>query len=160
MLVVDHLFRPAQHRPFVARLIYEEFWRDRAGYSAEHFERRLAEAGAAGRIPLSFLALEDGRPVGTINLVDNDDEARTHLRPWLAALAVVADRRRSGVGRALVGRLLDEAAALGFREVYLGTDAPAYYARFGATPLERATGALVVMRCPTRVLPGRSGPPR
>lgn len=160
MLVVDHLFRHAQHRPYVARLIYDEFWRDRPGYSAEHFERRLAEAREPGLIPLSFVALDAGRPVGTVNLVDNDDEARAHLHPWLAALAVVSDRRRAGVGRALVGRLLDEAAALGFETVYLGTDAPAYYARFGAEILERSTDALVVMRCPTTAAGGRIPLPR
>lgn len=47
-------------------------------------------------------------------------------------------------------RLLELAARLGYDAVYLGTDAPAFYARFGASFHEQARPDLVTMRCPTR----------
>lgn len=84
----------------------------------------LRQANNPDAIPLSLLALVDGEPVGTINLVENDDESRSHLRAWLAALFVVAKQRGRGIGTDLVGALADKAAALGISTLYLGTDNP------------------------------------
>ena len=150
---IDHLFNHPRHIARVAGAIYDEFWADQNGYSAADLERLLGDANSDSSIPLSFVALALGEPVGTINLIDNDDEARTHLHPWLAALVVLEPHRGQGIGTALVERLLDAAARLGYSELYLGTDAPAFYARFGATIHEHARSDLVIMRCPTQ---GRS----
>ena len=150
---IDHLFNHRQHVARVAGVIYDEFWADQSGYSASDLERLLGDALSDSTIPLCFVALELGEPVGTINLIDNDDPSRTHLHPWLAALVVIESHRGQGIGAALVARLLDAAARLGYGEVYLGTDAPGYYERFGATIHEHVRSDLVIMRCPTQVRP-------
>ena len=99
MLCVDYLFEHPEHLECVAEWIHAEFSADKrplasvAGFA-------VTSSNCADRIPLSLLALADDVPVGTINLVENDDENRTYLRPWLAALFVVPDRRRQGIGRA------------------------------------------------------------
>lgn len=147
---IDHLFNHRAHLPTIANAIYEEFWVGRPGYSPAVFEQLLEDASGADRIPLSLVALVDDRPAGTINLIDNDDEARTHLHPWLAALVVFPEYRGHGIGSALVRRLLDEAARLGYGEVFFGTETPEFYTRLGATILEPGSGNLVVMRCATR----------
>ncbi len=154
-LRIDHLFEHPEHLPEVARWIYEEFWRDRAGYSVATFERLLREASDPDRVPLSLLALADGRPAGTVNLVHTDSETRPDLHPWLAALVVVPERRGLGIGSALVRALLGHAARLGFRELFLGTDIPAYYARFGAERVQTVRGELCIMR--VALATGRGG---
>lgn len=149
---IDHLFNHDEHRAYIARAIFAEFWADQPEYSPAVFERLLADASSADRIPLSLVALIDSQPAGTINLIDNDDEKRRHLHPWLAALIVFPPYRHHGIGSALVVRLLAEAARLGFEEVYFGTDAPGFYKRLGATYFEQARSDLVIMRCATKAL--------
>ena len=102
------------------------------GEVLEVAQRMLRDADNPDRIPLSLLALVDGQPAGTVNLIHNDDKTRPHLHPWLAALVVVPERRGQGIGSALVRALLQEARRLGCDELYLGTDIPGFYERLGA----------------------------
>jgi predicted N-acetyltransferase YhbS len=152
---IDHLYAHYDHLPRIARMIYEEFWVGTDGYTLTELEARLADATSPDRIPLSLVALVDGRPAGTANLIDNDDAARPHLHPWLAALVVLPEHRGLGIGSDLVARLLREAERLGYPEVFLGTGTPRFYARFGAEIIDQARENLFVMRCPT----ASCGPP-
>lgn len=56
----------------------------------------------------------------------------------LRSVAVRPDRRRRGVGRALVAHLIARARAAGVADIYLlTTDAVDYFARLGFEPLDR-----------------------
>jgi predicted N-acetyltransferase YhbS len=143
---IEHLCAHPQHISLVAGWIYEEFWAGRPGYDVGVFERRLREARDPGRIPLSLLALVDGQPVGTVNLVECDSERRPDLRPWLAALVVARGQRGSGIGGALVRALVGEARRLGLTELFLGTDIPAFYERLGGRVVERFDDGTCIMR--------------
>ena len=147
---IDHLFHHPEHLRLVARWIYNEFWVGKAGYSVETFENLLRQAGDPDHIPLSLVALVDGQPAGTVNLIQCDSERRPHLFPWLAALVVVPEHRRKGVGSLLVRRVVGEATKLGYDELYLGTDIPSYYAAFGAKIHERFEDNLCIMRIPLK----------
>ncbi len=142
---IAHLKDHPEHFPTVARWIHEEFWTGREGHSPERMEARLRTASDPDRIPLSLLALVDGEPAGTVNLVENDDEEREHLTPWLAALLVIPERRGQGIGSRLVRELGAHARRLGVERMYLGTDIPAYYERLGARVHEQVTEAFCVM---------------
>jgi predicted N-acetyltransferase YhbS len=119
--------------PFVAHLVFEEFW---AAVPDGLSEAYLAEAfgGRAepGRVLTSLVALEGDTPLGCVHLIDNDDSSLPDLHPWLAAMVVVRERRGQGIGSALVRAMLDEARALGFRQLWFGTDGPGFYERLGA----------------------------
>jgi GNAT superfamily N-acetyltransferase len=143
---IDHLFQHPQHVRLAAGWIYDEFWTGQAGYSVETFEGLLKLARDPDRIPISLLALAGGEPAGTVNLIDNDDPKRPHLHPWLAALVVVPEYRRHGIGTALVRTLIGAAWRLGFDGLYLGTDIPPFYARLGAERHEQVTGSFCIMR--------------
>ncbi len=145
---ICHLFERPECYPAVATWIHNEWWTDKPGHTPETMEARLRQARTADRIPLSLLALVDGVPAGTINLVENDAETRPHLYPWLAALLVKPRFRGRGVGSALVNRLILEARRLGVTEMYLGTDIPEYYVRFGAVIHERMKPPFVYMKLP------------
>lgn len=146
---IAHLFEHPHWRALVASWIYEAFWRDRpdSGFTPETLEGYLREASDPDCIPLSLLALVDGRPAGTVNLVEDDVFHRPGMRPWLAALVVVPEFRRAGVGTALVRACRDHAARLGVSPLYLGTDIPDFYRAFGAESIER-DGDLDIMRLP------------
>ena len=145
---IGHLFDHPEHVGLVAHWIYDEFWVGKAGYRVETFEDLLRQASDPDRIPLSLLALVDGQPAGTVNLVQCDSQRRPHLFPWLAALVVVPEHRRRGLGSLLVRRVIEEATRLGYEELFLGTDIPSYYAAFGASVYERFEDELCIMRIP------------
>lgn len=145
-IVIEPLCKHPQLRPAVAQLIYDEFWTNDPDASPAWMEGRLSEAADHARLPLSFVALADGAMVGTINLIDNDDDQRLHLWPWLAALAVAPGWRGRGVGSQLVDELLRAAAALEIDTVYFGTDGPGFYQRLGAVVHEQVTEVFCIMR--------------
>ena len=149
---IDHLFERPERIPLVAGWIYDEFWNGKPGYSVATFETLLRAARDPDRVPLSLLAFADENPVGTVNLVHTDSETRPDLHPWLAALFVVPEARRWGIGTALVRELNAHAARLGFAELFLGTDSPAFYSRLGAERVQTVRGDLCIMRftlCPS-----------
>lgn len=134
---IVHLFEAPEHRAATAALIHHEFWREVPGASAERMAARLALADRADKLPLALIALQGGKLVGAINLVDNDDEHHPEWHPWLAGMVVAPAWRGQGIGTALVRALLGHARRLGFERVYFGTDGPGFYTRLGALPHEQ-----------------------
>jgi predicted N-acetyltransferase YhbS len=100
---------------------------------------KTSERLREGRLPeLALVAAEAGSIVGTVQLwqVAAGGQCRALL---LGPLAVHPDRRRCGIGSALVQRALRDASRRRHRAVLLVGDAP-YYARFGFS--SEKTGAL------------------
>lgn len=131
MLRIQHLYQTPEHIRMVAEWIYNEFWTDKPHMSADILEGYLRNATTDHQIPQSLLAFWDGSPAGTVNLIENDDDSRPHLRPWLAALLVLPEYRHRGIGSALVRECVAAASKLGEKHLYLGTDIPAYYEALG-----------------------------
>ena len=93
-----------------------------------------------------LVAREDGAVVGTVQIVRADSENGRH-RAEVQRLAVRADRRGSGVGRALLEAAVHRARGLGLRLLWLttheDTGSDRFYeavgwARLGAMPLYSA----------------------
>jgi len=98
-LRIDHLLRTPEHVETVARMIHREFWVGVPGGLTEEFlVDHLRHTGDLQRLPLSWVALSGGQPIGTVNLIDNDDAKRAHLHPWLAAMVVLEPWRGRGIG--------------------------------------------------------------
>jgi predicted N-acetyltransferase YhbS len=143
--VIRHLFESPQQIPTVAQWIYNEFWANQDRHTPESLQAALREATCPDRIPLSLVATCYGLPVGTVNLIENDDEDRPHLTPWLAALFVQPGFRGRGIGSLLVRSLKHNARQMDVPVMHLGTDNPRFYARLGATILERRRKDLWIM---------------
>ena len=147
---IDPLCRHAHLADSVASLVYEEFWRDRAGgMTLDELRAHFRGVGEPVRLPIALVALADGELAGTVSLIDNDDRNRRHLHPWLAAMVVAGRFRGQGIGTRLVQALLAQAARLGYRTVYFGTDGPGFYERLGAKPHEQVTPEFRIMRFDT-----------
>jgi predicted N-acetyltransferase YhbS len=155
---IDHLANHPRHLSFVVELVYREFWADvDGGLTRDDLATAFGGKGRPGRVLASLIALEahtrDHTPghtcLGCVHLIDNDDESRPELHPWLAAMVVVADRRGQGIGSALVRALTREARAMGFEQVWLGTDGPGFYERLGALEHQRVREGFWIMRLPT-----------
>ncbi len=130
---IEKLPAHPQHVPFVAGLVWREFWADVPdGLSEDYLARAFGGRAEPGRVLGSWLALEGDEPLGCVHLIDHDDSVLTELTPWLAAMVVVPARRGQGIGSALVRALLAEARAMGFARIWFGTDGPGFYERLGA----------------------------
>jgi|SRR5690348_8469201 predicted GNAT family N-acyltransferase len=77
------------------------------------------------------LALEDGRPVACGRMVAHGDYAK------IGRMAVLAERRGTGVGRRVMEFLIEHARRLGFRHVVLDAQlhAEGFYLKQGFTPV-------------------------
>ena len=139
---IEALLAQPQHVPFVAGLVYREFWAGvPGGLTEEYLTRAFGGHAEPGRVLKSWVALEQDEPLGCVHLIDHDDDTLPELYPWLAAMVVVPERRGQGIGSALVRTLLGDARAMGFQRVWLGTDGPHFYERLGARRhLQRGTG--------------------
>ena len=86
----------------------------------------LPTAGVADWFDLFWVADHDGRVVGAAGMERYGDGG------LLRSVAVAREWRGSGIGRALVDRVLEEGHAAGVREVYLlTTTAEHYFPRLG-----------------------------
>ena len=95
----------------------------------------------ADRIPLTFIALDDGEePVGTAAIVEHDMETHRELYPWLGGVYIIPAARRCGVASALIRDLTSWAAGFGVRDLYLYTyAAERLYQKLGWRVLSRET---------------------
>src|SRR5688572_2107352 len=99
---IDYLANQTQFIPTLARWTYEEWRHLRPGDSIEGRIERLQKESSGSRIPTIFVAFDGSDFLGSAKLVVNDMEIRAELTPWLAGVFVVPQRRRRGIGAALV----------------------------------------------------------
>ncbi|OQX29714.1 MAG: hypothetical protein B0D92_02260 [Spirochaeta sp. LUC14_002_19_P3] len=74
------------------------------------------------QLPVCFIALGNETLLGTISLKEKSISHNPELTPWCAALLVVPEMRRRGIGSALVSALEREARRRDYRELYMSTD--------------------------------------
>lgn len=125
----------------VAEAIWAKFWRHKGSPLAElqaGFRKHLAP----GDLPFTLAAELDGAFAGTVSLIACDEPERSDLAPWLAALWVAPDYRKSGIGAALVTEIERRAADLKIARLYLsarGKVAP-FYEKRGWQVIDRDIG--------------------
>lgn len=118
--------------PTLSRWFHREWGHISADRTPERYARLLGDNLNRDQIPLTVIAFEGTRPVGTASLDVNDLDDQDELSPWLASVVVEPDCRGKGLGTALIRRIEDEAKRLGVKTLYLWTeDADALYVRLG-----------------------------
>jgi hypothetical protein len=85
---IDYLADHKELIPILARWMHEEWGYLYPEHTIEIRERLVAERSNKDRIPLTLVAIEDGKPVGTVCLMAHDMDTRPELTPWLASLYV------------------------------------------------------------------------
>lgn len=85
------------------------------------------------KLPLTFVAFYDAKPIGMCSLRDNDG-IRPDLSPWLGSLVVDPRYQKHGVGKKLIDATEKKAKDLGYQKLYLFAFDPTidkYYERIG-----------------------------
>jgi len=121
--------------PFVAEQLFNQWFATRQGETLEGLIARMRQ-GKRDAIPVGLIAFVDGEPAGTVSLLEKDLDECGDLRPWLAGLLVFPKYRTVGAGRALIERLIQVADEIGESELFLWTEIPALYAKFGWTEVQ------------------------
>lgn len=147
----------------VASWHWEQWGADDPDGSLESWTARLGSWANGDAIPSLYVALDEGRPAGSVSLVAHDlPEERDlwDLWPWLSGLFVVPDRRGRGLARALVAHVEHAARHLGVSRLYLHTvDACGLYEHLGWEVIGRlpVAGRLVDLMA-KRLIPGSEDP--
>lgn len=132
-MYIDYLKNKIKHLETVNSWLYNQWGHhDPNGSEKEWFIERKEKLKNIKLLPIIFIALEDGIPVGTASIVKSDMKSHPELEPWLADVYVREDKRGNGYGSKLVKRVLKESKQQNFNKIYLFTpDKKSFYQRIG-----------------------------
>jgi GNAT superfamily N-acetyltransferase len=142
--IADHL----DLVPIIARWHWAEWGHLDPEGSLEAWTAGLARRTNRNAVDALYIALADGRPVGSATLAAQDMSTHMELTPWLSGLYVLPSFRRQGIGRALAAHVAQQAADLGIPALYLYTGgSEGFYRRLGWEPIsiEPYAGAMVTI---------------
>jgi len=133
----------------VSKWIYTEFFENiRYGIS---YDEILADFSSRtkGKIPFTFVAIENGICIGAVSLFSNDLKERTDLTPWLGSLYVSTDYRNKGIAKQLMDKVIETSRGLGYEILYLRTE----HARI----FQVCFVLIIVILCVVKILNKKSG---
>lgn len=105
----------------LASLHCEFFGRFKPDMTPESRAEQLGARSGKTSIPLTVVALDQEKPIGSASIVEHDLDSRPDLSPWVASVVVRSDYQRQGVGTALMKRIEIEAVKLGIKKLFLFT---------------------------------------
>ncbi len=115
---IDHLASHQNLLPTVAKWLNSE-WGKIRGESIDERILAIKQSLNTDRLPMSLVAMIDGKAVGTVSLIPQDMEGESNLTPWVAALYVVPEFRNRGIGSKLISKVTNEAKNLNYRSIFL-----------------------------------------
>jgi len=131
-MTIEYLADHPEFLSILAEWQHAEWGHLRPGDTLEARTNRLRGEGERGRVPLTVVAHENGKVLGSASLIPHDMDTRLELSPWLAGVFVGTDHRRKGIGAQLVRRIMAEAASLKVPVLYLYTvHSENFYASLG-----------------------------
>lgn len=110
--------------------LYREWGHRRSGSSLARSTERFLARAQDGAVPMAFVAIADGQPVGTASLLARE-EPTDAFGPWLGSLYVLLEIRGAGVAKKLIVTVETEALALGFDRLWLSAAIPEMYRKLG-----------------------------
>lgn len=119
MITIDLLKNHQYTAPDLAQMWYEglgRIWLPEVPLSQA--ETRFRKHANADSMPLTYVALHEGKAVGMCSLRENDG-IRPDLTPWLGSLGVAEGYRGQGIARQLIEVIKQEAKKFGFDTLYL-----------------------------------------
>ena len=137
---IENLSDHPEALPILAKWQHAEWGHIRPGDTLELRQGRLERWCNRDRIPMTLVALDGNRVLGSASLIEHDMETRMDLTPWLAGVFVSETDRRRGIGAQLVRRIMEEAGRLKVELLYLYTvHSEKFYAALGWKLMERTT---------------------
>lgn len=108
-----------------------EWFHEKWGIPLAAYRVSMEESLSGGPVPRWYAAVEDGRIIGGLGVIENDFHDRKDLRPNVCAVYVEPEYRGRGLAGALLGRVCGDMKARGLEKLYLVTDHHSFYERYG-----------------------------
>lgn len=106
---------------------FHEKW----GVPLSAYEESMTDALRGGPVPTWLVAMEDGKIVGGLGVIENDFHERKDLRPNVCAVFVEPECRCRGIAGRLLNEICARMKARGIDTLYLLTDHTGFYERYG-----------------------------
>lgn len=97
----------------------------------DFFASIIEHSQTPGALPLTFIATDGERLLGTAGLWRCDLISRQDLWPWFAALYVSQEARGQGLAGRLQHYAMDQARGMGFKQLHLYSACRDFYERYG-----------------------------
>ncbi|PLR35707.1 GNAT family N-acetyltransferase [Chimaeribacter arupi] len=117
-----------EHHPQVTDWLCQAFGN---AQSRAFFDSIVVSSLKKTGLPITFIARDGDRLVGTVGLWRSDLLSRQDLTPWLAALYVDEAYRGRSIGQQLQAHVVEVARQAGFAALYLYATFNGYYERHG-----------------------------
>ena len=89
-------------------------------------------------VPVTLIAIDQHRLMGSASLVADDMEDRPQYSPWLASVFVAPAYRKQGAATTLISSIINQAQSLDLSKIYLFTpDQTLFYASRGWEVIEQ-----------------------
>ena len=106
---------------------FHEKW----GAPLEAYQESMAECLQGGAYPQWYAAMDNERILGGLGVIENDFHNRKDLKPNVCAVYTEPDCRGQGIAGALLKNVCQDMHRKGIDTLYLVTDHPAFYERYG-----------------------------
>lgn len=132
MMKIDYLAHHSHLIPQLSRIHVEFFGRYHSAMTAESRGEQLKGRLGTNSIPLTIVAIEDGRAIGSASIIEHDLKTHLELKPWVASVIVDPEYRRQGIGSKIMNRIDLVALQLGLEKLFLFTpDQETFYSNLG-----------------------------
>ncbi len=109
-----------------------QWFHEKWGIPLAAYVESMEESLTGGKpVPQWYVAVEDGRIIGGMGVIENDFHDRKDLAPNVCAVYTEEDRRGRGVAGALLNYVCVDMAEKGIDTLYLLTDHDSFYERYG-----------------------------
>ncbi|WP_295802437.1 GNAT family N-acetyltransferase [uncultured Microbulbifer sp.] len=127
--------------------------------SLQDFKSELGKCIGPESVPATFVAVENGEPVGSISVLARDMDIDEPWGPWLANFYVKPECRGTGIGNKLIETLLGYCVSRSIPHLYLFTPSTRkYYERLGWDLVRTVDYHGQVVDIMLRALPAESSP--
>ena len=128
-MIIHPLYAAPQHASCVTEWLWRAFGAD--ALPRAFFASIVEHSQTPGALPITFVAVEGERLLGTVGLWRCDLISRQDLYPWMAALYVAPEARGQGLAGKLQQHVIGYARAQGYGELFLYSACRDFYERFG-----------------------------
>lgn len=116
-MIIHPLYAAPQHASCVTEWLWRAFGAD--ALPRAFFASIVEHSQTPGALPITFVAVEGERLLGTVGLWRCDLISRQDLYPWMAALYVAPEARGQGLAGKLQQHVIGYARAQGYTELSL-----------------------------------------
>lgn len=128
-MIIQPLYAEPRHATRVAEWLWQAFGGETLPQA--FFASIVEHSQTPEALPITFIAVEGERLLGTVGLWRCDLISRQDLYPWLAALYVAPEARGRGLAGKLQQHVIGYARTQGYSELFLYSACRDFYERFG-----------------------------